>query len=344
MNIAPVGPPNATVVPPNATLIDTAIRDRTIVQFDFDGKYYNGTIARKRGHLFFILIGTQLDILLRDEELQRLYLTTRKLDDEFKPQQIAYQINVTTPEPRVPWSFSRVIEKIRQLASDAFRGGPRYDTTQTSFVTNYVEMKTRQADFIAILLLGGLNPRVFNILHAPAQRLTTEEFFQKVHEKLADDVRGMSIREYIFEQELTTRQSMAEPRIAVNPAAASFTEQQSIVDSSLRAYMQECHARGRNLYIICLSHFLRGVAPQSRGAPEPQKVRAFVNYMASLYTQHAVNNNRSLSSDYYPASVLKRQRTVAVNTIEKRVLLDRALGVVDSYRINSFSQFEVPKR
>ena len=312
--------------------IDTVIRNRNIAEFQ---EWY-GTLVKKRGHVFFIHYASRLEILLTPEEQKQLTFYSETFDSLYQPSTVTFQQQIAEPEARVPWSLSRAWDKIKQLASDAIRGGPAIQTQTVNFITNYIEMKTKQIDFIGVLLLGGLNPRVFNILYAPAQRLSTEEFFQRIHEKLEGYVNGLNIRQFIFEQEVETRQSMAEPRIQVNPAAASFKEDPSDVDESLLDYMKQCHARGRNMYIICLAHFLRGIGSKPDVEPESHQVFAFVQYMAALYTQHAINNNRSLSSDYLPNAVVKRQRIIATTVLEKRILLDRALGVDSDYRITSF--------
>jgi hypothetical protein len=90
------------------------------------------------------------------------------------------------------------------------------------------------------------NPRVFNAIYAPVQRLTAEQFFSKVHSLITK----VSVQDFLWKDEHTTVQSFAEPRMMVNPLAASFDEESAPVDASLKAYMAECKERGRSVYIL----------------------------------------------------------------------------------------------
>jgi len=289
-----------------------------------------GILVKKRGHHFFVEFGNSLEMLLSPEEIKALELTTQTIHDLAVPQTVAVTATMQSPEAREKWSWNTLASKIWQLASDAIRGGPAMQSSSVQFITNYVEIKSKQIDFIHVLILGGLNPRVFNILYAPSQRLSTESFFQKVHEKLESYVNGDNIRTFIFERELATRQSMAEPRVFVNPQAASFTEDNEDVDAALLDYMRMCHHRGRNLYIIALAFFLRHV-PKEMSEPAEPKLRRFIDYMCALYTDHALGNSRALTADYMPVGARKRRHDGQANVIERRILLDRELGLGDSY-------------
>jgi hypothetical protein len=234
-----------------------------------------------------------------------------------------YEETLQREAKRLPWW--------RRLLGDSPLGGETY-----TVVSNFVEKKTRQADFMAVLLLGGLNPRIFNMVYAPPQKLTTEEFFNHVHRKLRT-IDG-NIVNYIFVKQPEIVQDMTEPRITINPQATSFVEETMKLEDALDEYINECHHRGRNLYIIILAFFLqRDEAKEDYDDLRRQKA-AFVDMMAALYTQQTFNNSRSMTGDYLPSTLQKRQKMSHVQGLEKQILLERLLGLDESWPRSGFTQ------
>jgi hypothetical protein len=62
--------------------------------------------------------------------------------------------------------------------------------------------------------------------------------------------------------------------------------------------------------------------------------RRFVDFMAAQYTVRALSTSRSLSSDYIPAGAQKRLRQTKLSLLEAKLLLQRELGIEESYRVN----------
>jgi len=147
-----------------------------------------------------------------------------------------------------------------------------------------------------------------------------------------DLIPKVSIQQYLYQDEHVSVQSLSEPRMLVNPLAASFDEQTRPLDESLRKYMSECKERGRSVYILCLAHFLQRVSVPDASNDFTAETMRFVDYLAALFNQRTMLNSRLMTTDYLPSAVVKRRRTNDIDCLEKLILLQRECGIEEGYR------------
>lgn len=302
-----LGRPDRALVVPPATSNDGRTLARLVL--DGQGEELLGFVAERRGRRYFTQLFTDLPILLTGADTVTFTGLTRAEVDERTA--AGYMVAVAETAPRQGLR-QRVWRGLAWVIALAGLGGHAQPAPTALAVASYFESSTQLPSYMTILVLGGLNPKTYNILAGPIPRLTSEEFFQLAHEALPDLVGEKTLSQFIFESDAKTKQTLAYPRMQVNPSARSVAQQQPR-SSALKEYMRECHNRGRNLYIMCLAFFLRNSATPDPEA-DPELLTAFMAFMVAAYTVAQLESPKS--SDARVTQLAKRQKLATLSLMK----------------------------